>query len=616
MSTRNTYDYKCPSCNAILKFNPHGQNWKCEYCHREYTLKELMDYNKKNPGDLKDEHAVKLEKDFNGMDIYTCNNCGAQIVADENTSATFCVYCKNTAILKNKLVDEFNPDYIIPFRYTKEDAIESFKKIKKPLMPKFFNDAKNIEELKGIYIPFWLYDYTASGSIDFEAKKISSWVSGDYRYTKTDTYSVNRGGTIDFDNVPVDGALHFDNAIMNSIEPFEYHDLKPFNYSYLSGFLAEKYDVNDIEASADAERRVSSSFEDTMRNDVSGYTSVSTVRKKIINTLTTDKTIYAGWQKYDPEKEVIVRWDNDTFVVEKDCKLPINKYNMIHNEVISCINLVFNNKKYDDKVLFVNKRKTIESVVIDGKEYKIGDEYQFTSNTKIISKFKEEMIYPELPKYKGNDIVGFFTEPVGGNQVTDLKNVSSNMTLYAHYSFMNNVEYMTLPDKKDENNGVMILSLDYNYDNRAINTLNVPVSKKFRGWSLNGIVYFPGTKIVKRDINDFREDYDNQAHIDKLSLEPVREGYVFMGWYDKASNGLLLDLDKIASTRTVYALLPVWLLNIKYKDRIHTFVLNGQTGKLIGDIPVDGKKAFFYWVLVFAICMTIGLLIFFMGGNA
>ena len=193
-------------------------------------------------------------------------------------------------------------------------------------------------------------------------------------------------GTIDFDNVPVDGALHFDNAIMNSIEPFEYHDLKPFNYSYLSGFLAEKYDVNDIEASADAERRVSSSFEDTMRNDVSGYTSVSTVRKKIINTLTTDKTIYAGWQKYDPEKEVIVRWDNDTFVVEKDCKLPINKYNMIHNEVISCINLVFNNKKYDDKVLFVNKRKTIESVVIDGKEYKIGDEYQFTSNMETVCK--------------------------------------------------------------------------------------------------------------------------------------------------------------------------------------------------------------------------------------
>ena len=276
MSKNSTYDYKCPSCNAILKFDPHGQNWKCEYCRHEYNLEELKKYNEKQGRkELKDEHKVKLEKDSSGMDIYTCNNCGAQIVADENTSATFCVYCKNTAILKNKLVDEFNPDYVIPFKFTKEDAIEKFKKIRKPLMPKIFNNPKNIEETKGIYIPFWLYDINTSGEVEADCKRITSWSSGEYHYTKTDVYLAKRGGEMNYFRVPVDGSKHFDDDIMNSIEPFNYDELKEFNHSYLSGFLAEKYDVLSDEALEIAFKRAETSTTNALKNDIKGYNVVS-----------------------------------------------------------------------------------------------------------------------------------------------------------------------------------------------------------------------------------------------------------------------------------------------------------------------------------------------------
>lgn len=276
LGKNSTYDYKCPSCNAILKFDPHGQNWKCEYCRHEYNLEELKAYNKKiGRKELKDEHKDKLEKDSSGMDIYTCNNCGAQIVADENTSATFCVYCKNTAILKNKLVDEFNPDYVIPFKFTKEDAIEKFKKIRKPLMPKIFNDPKNIEETKGIYIPFWLYDINTSGEVEADCKRITSWSSGEYHYTKTDVYLAKRGGEMNYFRVPVDGSKHFDDDIMNSIEPFNYDELKEFNHSYLSGFLAEKYDVLSDEALEIAFKRAETSTTNALKNDIKGYNVVS-----------------------------------------------------------------------------------------------------------------------------------------------------------------------------------------------------------------------------------------------------------------------------------------------------------------------------------------------------
>ena len=264
-SVRNTLDHKCPKCNAVLKFNPHGQNWKCEYCRAEYE--------EKNNKVLEEESS---KENANGMDIYICNNCGAQIVADENTSTTSCVYCKNTAILKNKLQDEFNPDYLIPFRYTKEDAIGSFKKLGKGkiLMPRAFNDPKNINEMSGIYIPFWLYDYDADGVIEANCNRITTWTRGDYMYTKTDTYLAIRGGKMSFDKVPVDGSKRFENDIMNSIEPFDYKDLKDFNYSYLSGFLSEKYDVTKEEAENDAIKRVKSSFTNEMKNDIRGYNTV------------------------------------------------------------------------------------------------------------------------------------------------------------------------------------------------------------------------------------------------------------------------------------------------------------------------------------------------------
>ena len=274
----NTIDHKCPACDAVLKFNPHKQNWKCEYCRNEYNLEQLQEYEKKiGKKQLKDETTVKLDKDQNGMDIYTCPNCGAQILADENTSATFCVYCKNTAILKNKLVGEFNPSYIIPFKFTKEDAVEKFRQIGKgkPLMPKLFNNKKNIEEIKGIYIPFWIYDIDTSGTIKADCKRIRTWVVDDYQYTKTDIFLVTRSGNMKYEKIPVDGSKHFADDIMNSIEPFDYSELKEFSHSYLSGFLAEKYDVLNEEAVEIALNRAKNSTINVLQNDIQGYNVVS-----------------------------------------------------------------------------------------------------------------------------------------------------------------------------------------------------------------------------------------------------------------------------------------------------------------------------------------------------
>lgn len=279
MSTKKkekALDNKCPSCKAPIFFNPSLGKWKCEYCDSEFTLEEIQA--KTNAGKLENNEAPEkevqpVEEDNTNYVSYRCENCGAEIITDEETAATFCLYCGNTAILKNKLSGKFAPNYVIPFKVPKEKAIEAFKGLSKgrPFVPKDFNNENNIEKIKGLYVPFWLFDVNVAGSLNYDATHVTSWSSGDVVYTKKDFYKVFRTGSMNFINIPADGSTRFDDKIMNSIEPFNFNDLVPYNHAYLSGFFAEKYDTEADAVAGIACNRAKETAKDTMYNDSYGY---------------------------------------------------------------------------------------------------------------------------------------------------------------------------------------------------------------------------------------------------------------------------------------------------------------------------------------------------------
>lgn len=264
-------DNKCPSCGAPIHFNPTAGKWKCDYCNSEFDLEEMQKYNNASTevnNTLENNEEVKNTDDTVYIS-YKCQNCGAEIVADEQTAATFCVYCGNTAILKNKLSGEFRPNFIIPFKTEKEAAIKAFEELSKgrPFMPKDFNSKANIEKIKGIYIPFWLFDFDVNGSLNMNAQKIKHWNVGDTYYTKTDYYKLYRTSSMSFIKIPIDGSTRFDNDIMNSIEPFEYNELTKYNHAYLSGFLAERYDTEAEDIVDEAADRAVNSARNVILSD-------------------------------------------------------------------------------------------------------------------------------------------------------------------------------------------------------------------------------------------------------------------------------------------------------------------------------------------------------------
>lgn len=266
---------RCPACKASIKFNPKVSKFKCEYCGSEFTLEEMQKHSDNASTEEKNQPKEKQTKKdtYDGYISYHCESCGAEIITDEQTSATFCVYCGATAILKNKLIGKFAPEYIIPFKKTKEDSIEAFKTLSKgrALVPKAFTSEQNITKIRGVYVPFWLYDVKASGDLHMIGTRSTSWTTASKHYVKTDKYKVVRGGDVIFNKIPVDGSKRFDNDIMNSLEPFDFQELVKYNHAYLSGFYAEKYDENNEDLFKCAKERAINSTIEKFKDETTGY---------------------------------------------------------------------------------------------------------------------------------------------------------------------------------------------------------------------------------------------------------------------------------------------------------------------------------------------------------
>ena len=191
-------------------------------------------------------------------------------MTDETTGAASCPYCGNPVVMKEQFLGDLKPDFVIPFKLDKKAAVEALRRHYKGklLLPKVFSQENHIQEIKGVYVPVWLFDTEAQANMRWKATRVRSWSDSDYIYTETQHYSVTRGGTIAFDHVPVDGSTKMDDALMESIEPFD------FSTAYLSGFLADRYDVGSEQSVARANDRIRTSTEQAFASTVGGYTTL------------------------------------------------------------------------------------------------------------------------------------------------------------------------------------------------------------------------------------------------------------------------------------------------------------------------------------------------------
>lgn len=278
-------NYQCPNCNGPLTFDPKIQKLKCDSCGSTFTTDEIDKYfyeHNKEAASL-DESEQKsaaetlqwTKEEAQQLRAYNCPSCGAQLITDTTTAATSCPYCGNPTVVPSQFEGSLKPDYIIPFKLVKDDAINHLKQFYqgKPLLPRAFTSSNHIEEIKGVYVPFWLYDGKAEAHIRAHATQSQSYRTRDEIVTTTQHFRVERDGTVDFKMVPADASSKMPDDFMDSIEPFDYSELVPFQMSYLPGYLADKYDVSSDEDANRVDYRIKNSALQQINQTINAYVS-------------------------------------------------------------------------------------------------------------------------------------------------------------------------------------------------------------------------------------------------------------------------------------------------------------------------------------------------------
>ena len=283
-------EYKCPNCGGALSFDSDTQKMNCPYCDSELEIDALRELDEALNTPAEDQMTwdsqpqTQWQADEQAqLAGFICQSCGGEIICDENTAATSCPYCGNPVVMSGRLSGVLRPDLVIPFQLDKEAAVQALTNhiSKRKLLPKVFKDENHIREIKGIYVPFWLFDADADGDVHYRATRVHTWSDSNYYYTKTKHYSVRRVGRLSFAGVPVDGSTKMPDALMESIEPFDFSKAVDFQAAYLAGFLADKYDVSAEDSISRANDRIRVSTNQALEQTVVGYTTVSTLASTV-----------------------------------------------------------------------------------------------------------------------------------------------------------------------------------------------------------------------------------------------------------------------------------------------------------------------------------------------
>ncbi len=303
--------HKCPNCNGTLQFDIESGMALCSYCGSKFDIESLKTENglqngAKPEGQAADQNAAQADaaaagssagkadkvplKEFDwkrykknlknehleGTVSYICKTCGAEVILDAITASAKCPYCDNYLILTENVTAGLRPNGIIPFKILPDKlpaAVRDYYKGRKLLPFNFFADNK-MSTVRGIYVPFWLYNCTLKGEMKLSGSKVKSYTNSGYRYTETSEYDLERAAEMSFDRIPVDASVKMDNDLMDSIEPFDYSQITEFNSGYLTGFSSDRFDSDPDENLPRVSDRVRNSVVNMVVNSVSDYSSV------------------------------------------------------------------------------------------------------------------------------------------------------------------------------------------------------------------------------------------------------------------------------------------------------------------------------------------------------
>ncbi len=250
---------QCPNCGGAVMFDAASGKMRCSYCDSYFETKQF---------EQQEKHATQAQQEKQAMNmmecnVFSCTSCGAELVINEMESATVCAYCGQPTIVFNRVSQTLRPEMLIPFRVQKEqvEAIIRKRFASGKYIPKEIKDFK-MERVRGIYIPYWLYDahYKDRQLIRTKIKRGKSTVT---RYFLRDA-------ECEFRQLPLDASERLNDGSSQLLEPYNMKDLVAFNPSYMAGYYADRYDKNNMDLRNIAYDRMKAMFDGQTKQSCPG----------------------------------------------------------------------------------------------------------------------------------------------------------------------------------------------------------------------------------------------------------------------------------------------------------------------------------------------------------
>lgn len=249
----------CKNCAGKLTYDIGKRGLSCVNCGSLFTVEEYESDSEESSSTL----PFIKSNDMVNCKIFSCSSCGAEVSVTDNEASTFCIYCGNPTIIFSRVGKFKKPDIIVPFKITKEEALDIVRtKLKKGiLIPKTI---KNFEPelLRGIYIPYHVT------KVEYDSSMILSSVQKSGKHSHT--YFHKRSGYITLPWVTTDASSTLSDSTSQRLEPYIIKESVPFDEDYLVGFYSDIADIKKKDSTQLAQKRAREAYNEEMMNSIPG----------------------------------------------------------------------------------------------------------------------------------------------------------------------------------------------------------------------------------------------------------------------------------------------------------------------------------------------------------
>ncbi|MGB1216745.1 MAG: hypothetical protein ACPG5P_02655 [Saprospiraceae bacterium] len=261
----NSYNYPCPGCGGRLAYSAEKQKVNCEYCGYTEEVDSANDMLVEHPLEEFMENAPREIVETLSKKVFDCQSCGSKFAVESDKIKVRCGFCGSDSVNLEAYDHQYiKPAGIVPFKVAQAKAESQFKKwIKRGWFhPNKLKRMAIIEDLHGIYIPFWTYDaqtysqwHGQAGFHYYETERTyvnGKWESRQVQRTRWES----RSGSLDhfFDDVLISGSHGLNQQSIQRVYPYRLEEVVNYDPKLMLGWESEIYDVEVDEGYEMADR--------------------------------------------------------------------------------------------------------------------------------------------------------------------------------------------------------------------------------------------------------------------------------------------------------------------------------------------------------------------------